>query len=82
MFIRLVVDEMLPQPDAKLRFESISTIYVYSIQSNPIPDLNALTDVSREIWTEYRNDDPLELGVTWGMIQNRLAKVSSFVSII
>jgi hypothetical protein len=67
------------QADAKDKFESISTIYIYSIQPNAVQDLNTLTDVSREIWTAYGKDDPLELGATWGMIQNRYVKVSLFV---
>ena len=45
-------------------------IYVYSLQSNDLPDLNALVDVNREILTSFGSEDPLELGKQWGMILN------------
>lgn len=35
-----------------------------------------LTDVCREIATTHAQDDPLECGQQWGMIQNRNVKVS------
>lgn len=56
--------------DAKATFDSISMIYVYSLQPNTLQDLNVLVDVSREILTSFGNEDPLELGKYWGMIQN------------
>lgn len=34
-----------------------------------------LTDVCREVATAYAQDDPLECGKDWGMIQNRNVKV-------
>lgn len=61
--------------DAKATFQSISTIHVYSVQPTALQDLNVLTDVSREIATAYAQDDPLECGQQWGMIQNLNVKV-------
>lgn len=49
-------------------------IHVYSLQSNELPDLNALVDVSREILASFGSEDPLELGKRWGMIQNQNVK--------
>lgn len=60
--------------DAKATFEYISMIHVYSLQSNELPDLNALVDVSQEILTSFGSEDPLELGKPWGMIQNQNVK--------
>ncbi|KAJ5239238.1 hypothetical protein N7468_003857 [Penicillium chermesinum] len=56
--------------DAKSAFKSISSIHVYSIQPTVLQDLNSLIDVAREIATTYAQDDPLEVGKQWGMIQN------------
>jgi DNA polymerase delta subunit 3 len=58
-----------------LTFQSISSIHIYSLESTPLPDLNVLVDVSREIATKYAQEDPLECGKQWGMIQNRNVKV-------
>ncbi|KAJ5648040.1 hypothetical protein N7490_004412 [Penicillium lividum] len=60
--------------DAKATFKSISTIHVYSVQSTVLQDLNVLTDVAREVATANVQDDPLECGKQWGMIQNRHVK--------
>ncbi|KAJ5760552.1 hypothetical protein N7520_007708 [Penicillium odoratum] len=60
--------------DAKATFNSISTIHVYSVQSTVLQDLNVLTDVAREVATANVQDDPLECGKQWGMIQNRHVK--------
>ncbi|KAJ5218883.1 uncharacterized protein N7498_000982 [Penicillium cinerascens] len=60
--------------DAKATFQSISTIHVYSVQPTALQDLNVLTDVCREVATAYAQDDPLEGGKDWGMIQNRNVK--------
>ncbi|KAJ5398101.1 hypothetical protein N7509_006214 [Penicillium cosmopolitanum] len=60
--------------DAKSTFHSISTIHVYSLQPTVLQDLNTLTDVCREIATAHAQDDPLECGGQWGMIQNRNVK--------
>lgn len=62
--------------DAKATFQSISTMHVYSVQSTILQDLNVLTDVAREVATASVQDDPLECGKQWGMIQNRHVKVS------
>lgn len=61
--------------DAKATFQAISTIHVYSVQPTGLQDLNVLTDVCREIATAHAQDDPLECGQQWGMIQNRNVKV-------
>lgn len=60
--------------DAKSTFQSISTIHVYSLQPTALPDLNVLVDANREIASTYRQEDPLECGKQWGMIQNRNVK--------
>lgn len=61
--------------DAKAIFESISSIYVYSLQPAVLQDLNVLTDVSREMLANHAQEDPLEYGKQWGMIQNTNVKV-------
>ncbi|KAL2000546.1 hypothetical protein VTN02DRAFT_2933 [Thermoascus thermophilus] len=60
--------------EAKATFESISSIHVYSLQPTILQDLNVLTDVSREMLATHGNEDPLEQGKLWGMIQNRNVK--------
>jgi len=54
---------------------------VYSVQPTVLQDLNTLTDVCRETATAHAQDDPLECGGQWGMIQNRNVKVS-FIYIV
>ncbi|KAJ9296529.1 hypothetical protein DTO271G3_5227 [Paecilomyces variotii] len=60
--------------DAKSTFQSIHSIHIYSLQPTILQDLNVLTDVGREISSTYANEDPLELGQLWGMIQNKNVK--------
>ncbi|KAL4903241.1 DNA polymerase subunit Cdc27 [Aspergillus multicolor] len=60
--------------DAKFTFESLSSIYVYSLQPTILQDLNVLTDVSREMLVNHAQEDPLEYGKHWGMIQNSNVK--------
>ncbi|KAE8355252.1 DNA polymerase subunit Cdc27 [Aspergillus coremiiformis] len=60
--------------DAKSTFESILSIYIYSLQQTLLQDLNVLTDVSRELVSNHSQEDPLEYGKQWGMIQNRNVK--------
>ncbi|KAJ9303640.1 hypothetical protein DTO217A2_6856 [Paecilomyces variotii] len=60
--------------DAKSTFQSIHSIHIYSLQPTILQDLNVLTDVGREISATYANEDPLELGQLWGMIQNENVK--------
>ncbi|XRM47978.1 hypothetical protein ABZX51_010925 [Aspergillus tubingensis] len=55
--------------DAKATFQSISSIYVYSLQPTVLQDLNVLTDVAGEMIAKHAQEDPLEYGKTWGMIQ-------------
>ncbi|KAL3474002.1 DNA polymerase subunit Cdc27 [Aspergillus californicus] len=56
--------------DAKSTFESISSIYIYSLQPTILQDLNVLTDVAREMLIKHAQEDPLAFGKEWGMIQN------------
>jgi DNA polymerase delta subunit 3 len=49
-------------------------IHVYSLQVNALQDLNALSDVGREILSSYGHEDPLEHGKQWGLIQNEHVK--------
>ncbi|PYH85913.1 hypothetical protein BO82DRAFT_141996 [Aspergillus uvarum CBS 121591] len=60
--------------DAKATFQSIASIYVYSLQPTVLQDLNVLTDVARETLVNHAQEDPLEHGLSWGMIQNRNVK--------
>ncbi|KAJ5479711.1 hypothetical protein N7530_005220 [Penicillium desertorum] len=39
-----------------------------------LPDLNVLVDANREISSTHGQEDPLECGKQWGMIQNRNVK--------
>ncbi|KAF9892459.1 hypothetical protein FE257_001568 [Aspergillus nanangensis] len=70
--ILLVREEDLE--DSKATFQSVSSIFIYSLQATTIQDLNSLTDVSREIASTYAQEDPLECGKQWGMIQNKNVK--------
>ncbi|CAG8170719.1 unnamed protein product [Penicillium salamii] len=60
--------------DAKATFQSISFIHVYSLEPSTLPDLNVLVDASRENSSTHAQDDPLECGKQWGMIQNHNVK--------
>ncbi|KAI9037844.1 uncharacterized protein KD926_011547 [Aspergillus affinis] len=60
--------------DAKDTFQSITSIYVYSLQPTILQDLNVLTDVGREMISSHANEDPLKFGKQWGMIQNKHVK--------
>ncbi|GKZ58720.1 hypothetical protein AnigIFM49718_004549 [Aspergillus niger] len=55
--------------DAKTIFQSVSSIYVYSLQPAVLQDLNVLTDVASEMIAKHAQEDPLEYGKSWGMIQ-------------
>ncbi|PWY87062.1 hypothetical protein BO94DRAFT_516760 [Aspergillus sclerotioniger CBS 115572] len=55
--------------DAKSTFETISSLYVYSLQPTVLQDLNVLTDVAGEMVANHAQEDPLEYGTSWGMIQ-------------
>ena len=50
-------------------------IHIYSVEPSTLQDLNTLTVVCRELATTHAQDDPLECGQQWGMIQNRNVKV-------
>lgn len=66
---------MLPQltmhyTAIRKQFDEIYTIFMYSVQPGPLPDLNVLTDVCVK-----SPADPLLHGKTWGMITNPYVKV-------
>lgn len=67
----------MSRADAKATFRCISTIHVYSLQPTALPDLNVLVDANREIASTFAQEDPLECGKQWGMIQSRNVKVNS-----
>lgn len=50
-------------------------MHIYSVEPSTLQDLNTLTDVCRELASAHAQDDPLECGQEWGMIQNRNVKV-------
>lgn len=66
---------LTPGADAKATFQTISSIYIYSLQATVLQDLNVLIDVNRELLTAYAHEDPLEYGKQLGMIQNQNVKV-------
>lgn len=67
---------LLTQPvDAKTTFQSVSSIYVYSLQPAVLQDLNVLTDVASEMIAKHAQEDPLEYGKSWGMIQGNNVRV-------
>ncbi|KAL4812774.1 DNA polymerase subunit Cdc27 [Aspergillus spinulosporus] len=45
-----------------------------NLQPTILQDLNVLTDVSREMLVNHAQEDPLEYGRQWGMIQNNNVK--------
>ncbi|PYH96422.1 hypothetical protein BO71DRAFT_349003 [Aspergillus ellipticus CBS 707.79] len=57
--------------DAKSTFQYIASIHVYSLQAAVLQDLNVLTDVNVEMMANHAQEDPLEHGKTWGMIQGK-----------
>ncbi|KAL4892268.1 DNA polymerase subunit Cdc27 [Aspergillus ambiguus] len=60
--------------EARASFESISSIYVYSLQPTVLQDLHVLVDVVQEMASTYGKEDPLEYGGKWGMIQGKNVK--------
>ncbi|PKY05591.1 hypothetical protein P168DRAFT_325934 [Aspergillus campestris IBT 28561] len=60
--------------DAKATFESIASVYIYSLQPTILQDLNVLTEVARETVADHAHEDPLVYGKQWGMIQNSNVK--------
>ncbi|KAL1961130.1 hypothetical protein VTO42DRAFT_3075 [Malbranchea cinnamomea] len=69
--VRLVREEELSA--VKSQFKSISSIFVYSVQSTSPQDLNVLADLGYAIH-ESELEDPLTHGPRYGMIQNKNVK--------
>ncbi|KAJ5558437.1 hypothetical protein N7461_002409 [Penicillium sp. DV-2018c] len=57
---------------ASIRTASIVLVREEDLEA--LPDLNALVDANREIASTHAQEDPLECGKQWGMIQNRNVK--------
>lgn len=66
--ITLVQEEDLESTKAK--FETVTSIYVHSLQPNRLQNINALTEGTRELSEKYGSEDPLEHSAKYGMIQN------------
>ncbi|MCJ1378473.1 hypothetical protein MMC17_001572 [Xylographa soralifera] len=54
----------------KERYDKIFSIHVYSLEPNPIQDLQVLSDVKRDIAAKYAIEDPLLVGPQYGTIGN------------
>jgi DNA polymerase delta subunit 3 len=66
--VLLVKEEDLEQ--AKNTFDTISSIHIYSLESNTLKDLHVLTECNRKVGAEYASEDPLEAWKQYGTIQN------------
>ncbi|KAI9827268.1 MAG: hypothetical protein M1832_005406 [Thelocarpon impressellum] len=55
-------------------FETITSIHVYSLEPQSLKDLHALAACNRELFAKYCNEDLLEVGRRYGMIQNANVK--------
>ncbi|KAI9765671.1 MAG: hypothetical protein M1840_007229 [Geoglossum simile] len=55
---------------AKALFVGTVSIHIYSLEPSSIKNLQILEDSNREILAKYVNEDPLEVGRTYGTIQN------------
>jgi len=60
--------------DVKSRYETITSIQVYSLGPHPLKDLHLLSDTSREIQVLTASEDSLEHAATYGTIVNPLVK--------
>ncbi|EEP80018.1 predicted protein [Uncinocarpus reesii 1704] len=56
--------------DAKDKYRTIYSIFMYSVQPASPPDLHAVADITALISTQ----DPLQYGLMYGMIQNKNVK--------
>ncbi|MCJ1316115.1 hypothetical protein MMC15_001435 [Xylographa vitiligo] len=54
----------------KEQYDTISSVHVYSLEPNPIRDLQVLSDVKRDIAAKYALEDPLLVGPRYGTIGN------------
>ena len=66
--ILLVKEEDLEQ--AKSTFGTISSIHIYSLESNGLSDIQVLTECNRKISANYASEDPLQAWRQYGTIQN------------
>lgn len=66
--ISVVAEEHLDQ--AKADFDTITSIFVYSLEPGPLADLNVLSDCTREMLAQYATEDPLQAWKQYGVIQN------------
>ncbi|MCJ1296640.1 hypothetical protein MMC34_008206 [Xylographa carneopallida] len=58
----------------KKRYNRISSVHIYSLEPNPIQDLQVLSDVKRDITVKYALEDPLLVGPQYGTIGNPRVK--------
>jgi DNA polymerase subunit Cdc27 len=55
----------------KTEYETITSIHIYSLSPTKLPDLVALTDIGRGLYTDvFVKEDPLLHNKTYGVIQN------------
>jgi DNA polymerase delta subunit 3 len=66
--VLLVKEEDLEQ--AKITFDTISSMHIYSLESSTLKDLHVLTECNRKVGAEYASEDPLEAWKQYGTIQN------------
>ena len=66
--VLVVKEEDLEQ--AKNTFDTISSIHIYSLESNTFKDMHVLTECNRKVGAEYASEDPLEAWKQYGTIQN------------
>jgi DNA polymerase delta subunit 3 len=66
--VLLVQEEQLEE--AKEEFEEINSIFVYSLESGSIKDMQLLTTCNRDIVTQFSSEDPLESYKKYGIPHN------------
>ncbi|EDN09345.1 predicted protein [Histoplasma mississippiense (nom. inval.)] len=69
--ITLVREEDLLE--AKSRYQTVFSIFIYSVEPTRLQDLNVLGDIGHDIM-QHQPNDPLEYGKQYGMILNRNVK--------
>src|SRR5436190_20867496 len=79
--IHLLQSSDISAADAKSQFQTIFSIFVYSLQPTSLQDLNVLSDVGHELLIS-QPEDPLKCGSQYGMIQNNNVKVRVGESIV
>lgn len=66
--VMVVREERLEQ--AKAKFESITGMHVYSLQSKGLGDIQLLTACNRKIAADYASENPLEVWKQYSTIRN------------